>query len=105
MRGRQRRVATEGDLDRRSEPAQIKSAVRAGNDECRIGQIHFRGDILHPFGGTRFVEQTYRRRIAFENSRCERVNLKKRDFQSKDSFLLANLPAEGEDTANEIIAG
>jgi hypothetical protein len=48
------------------EPAQIEAPVLAGNYESRLGQIHLRRDVLHPFGGHRFVKQADRRRVAFE---------------------------------------
>src|SRR5439155_22845834 len=49
MGRRQRRVATEIDLDRRSKPAQVEAVARLiAQDECRLRLVHLHGDVLHP---------------------------------------------------------
>src|SRR5262249_38764612 len=63
VRAGQRGVAAEIDLDCRSEPAQ-RPAVVPAEEECRLGEVHLRADVLHPFRVALAVEKTDRGRIA-----------------------------------------
>src|SRR5262249_869861 len=56
MRARQRRVTAKRNLDLGSEPGQAEAPVLAWDYQSRLGQIHLRRDVPHPFGGPRFVE-------------------------------------------------
>jgi hypothetical protein len=75
VRAGERCVAAEIDLDRRREPAQ-REAVVARKQKCRLGEVHLRGDVLHPLGIALPVEQADRGRVALECLSREGVDLK-----------------------------
>ena len=80
VRGRERRVAAQGDLDRRREPAQVELAVGRGDDERGLREVHLRRDRLHPRVGRRDagVEQAHRGGVAAERRVGERVDVEQR---------------------------
>ena len=43
-------VAAQGDLGRRREPSQVERPVAPLHEERRLGEVHLRGDVLHPDG-------------------------------------------------------
>ena len=74
---RQRGVAAEVDLrDRREPPQAVAVAVR--EEEGRLGQVHLRGQRLHPRLAGGPLQQADRGRVAGEGARGEGVDLVQR---------------------------
>ena len=75
VRAGQRRVAAQGHLDGRREPAQVEAAVAAAEQEGRLGQVHLGRDGLQPGGVARAFEEHDRGRVAAERILGEGVDL------------------------------
>ena len=52
-------VAAQGDLGRRREPPQVERPVAPLHEERRLGEVHLRGDVLHPDGVGGTVEPAH----------------------------------------------
>ncbi len=74
VRGGQRRVAAEIDLDRGREPAQAE-AVLVAHEERGLREVHLRGHRLHPALGARRGQHAHGGRVAGERTIGERVDL------------------------------
>ena len=72
---RQGRVAAEGDLDGRREPAEVETVVVL-HEERRLGEVHLAGDALHPAFVARRWQEADRRRIARERRVGKRIHLR-----------------------------
>jgi len=72
VRAGQRRMTAQIDFGRRREPSQRKVAV-ARKQKRRLGEVHLRGDVLHPLRIALTVEQTDSRGIALERLAGERL--------------------------------
>ena len=72
---RQGRMAAEGDLDRRREPAEVE-AIGLPHEKRRLGEVHLAGDALHPACVARRGQEADRRRVARERRVGERIDLR-----------------------------
>ncbi len=67
-------MAAQVDLNRWREPTELEIISLGPNESC-LGQVHFGGDGLHPFGVALAIQQAHSSRIARKRLVGESVNL------------------------------
>jgi hypothetical protein len=74
VRAGQRSMATEGNFNSWSEPAQIKT-IRAPAQKRRLGEVHLTRHVLHPLRLAWRWQDAHGGRVAGKGGICKGVNL------------------------------